>query len=106
MPTVHIIEHNGAEHEVEAQNGESIMIAAVKHMIDGIDADCGGSCSCGTCHVFIDPQWMAAVGQADEYEEPMLDMNPERQETSRLSCQVVMSDALDGLIVRLPQSQF
>ncbi len=106
MPTIHIIEYNGTEHEVEAQNGESLMLAAVKQMIDGIDADCGGSCSCGTCHVFVDPAWMANVGEADEYEEPMLDMNPERQAGSRLSCQITVNDTLDGLVVRLPRSQF
>lgn len=106
MPTIHVIEYNGTEHEVEAQNGESLMLSAVKQMIDGIDADCGGSCSCGTCHVFVDPAWMANVGEADEYEEPMLDMNPERQATSRLSCQITIDDTLDGLVVRLPRSQF
>jgi 2Fe-2S ferredoxin len=106
MPKITYIEHNGTEHIVDAFNGDNVMSTAIKNMVPGIDADCGGACSCGTCHVFIDKLWMDAVGTPGEFEEPMLDLNPDRSETSRLSCQIDVSDELDGLIVRLPEFQF
>lgn len=106
MTRITYIEHNGTEHVVDANNGESVMEAAINNLVPGIDADCGGACSCGTCHVFVDENWVQAVGQPGEFEEPMLDINPERSANSRLSCQIDISDELDGLIVRLPEFQF
>lgn len=106
MTRITFIEHDGTEHEVNAQPGESVMLAAINNMVPGIDADCGGACSCGTCHVFVDPGWLALTGEAGEYEEPMLDLNPDRRPESRLSCQISVSEALDGLVVRLPEYQF
>ncbi|MGM0632234.1 MAG: 2Fe-2S iron-sulfur cluster-binding protein [Pseudomonadota bacterium] len=106
MARITFIEYNGTRHEVDARSGESVMLAAINHMVPGIDADCGGACSCGTCHVFVDPAWLAATGEAGEYEEPMLDLNPDRRPESRLSCQITVSEALDGLVVRLPEFQF
>jgi len=82
------------------------MTTAIKNRVPGIDADCGGACSCGTCHVFIDAAWMSKVGESGEFEEPMLDLNPDRASNSRLSCQIDISDDLDGMIVRLPEFQF
>ena len=106
MPRITLIEHSGKEHVVEAKNGDSLMTTAIKNRVPGIDADCGGACSCGTCHVFIDAAWMSKVGESGEFEEPMLDLNPERASNSRLSCQIDISDELDGLVVRLPEFRF
>ena len=106
MTRITYIEHNGTEHVIDASNGESVMEAAINNLVPGIDADCGGACSCGTCHVFVDEAWVQAVGEPGEFEEPMLDINPERSANSRLSCQIDISDELDGLVVRLPEFQF
>jgi len=106
MPKITYIEHSGTEHIVEAINGDNVMTTAIKNMVPGIDADCGGACSCGTCHVFVDEAWLDAVGGPGEFEEPMLDLNPERSGNSRLSCQIDISENLDGLVVRLPEFQF
>lgn len=106
MTRITYIEHNGTEHVIDASNGDSVMEAAIKNLVPGIDADCGGACSCGTCHVFVDEVWVQAVGEPGEFEEPMLDINPERSANSRLSCQIDISDELDGLVVRLPEFQF
>ncbi|MBC52960.1 MAG: 2Fe-2S ferredoxin [Gammaproteobacteria bacterium] len=106
MTRITYIEHNGTEHVVDASNGDSVMEAAIKNLVPGIDADCGGACSCGTCHVFVDENWVQAVGEPGEFEEPMLDINPERSANSRLSCQIDISDDLDGLVMRLPEYQF
>ena len=106
MPTVKFIEFNGTEHVVDANNGESIMIAATSNLVPGIDADCGGECSCATCHVLIDAEWMAKLEPRTEQEESMLDLNPDRTDESRLSCQIPMSDDLDGITVKLPEFQY
>lgn len=106
MRRITLIEHNGTEHAVDAKAGDSLMTTAIKNRVPGIDADCGGACSCGTCHVFIDPAWLERVGEPGPFEEPMLDLNPERAANSRLSCQIDISDDLEGLIVRLPEFQF
>lgn len=105
MAKIRFIEHNGKQHDVNATNGTSVMNAAIDNLVPGIDADCGGECSCATCHVIIDDKWMAKVGNPGDQEESMLDMNPEREPNSRLSCQIKVRDELDGLIVRLPQFQ-
>lgn len=106
MARITFIEYNGTEHQVDAEPGQSVMLAAINNMVPGIDADCGGACSCGTCHVFVDPHWFTATGEAGEYEEPMLDLNPDRRPESRLSCQITVTEKLDGLVVRLPEFQF
>ena len=105
MAKIRFIEHNGKQHEVEASNGMSVMNAAIDNLVPGIDADCGGECSCATCHVIVDDKWMKVVGPPSDQEESMLDMNPERDKNSRLSCQIRVRDELDGLVVRLPQFQ-
>jgi len=106
MANITLIEHDGTEHKIEAQNGLSVMNAALDNLVPGIDADCGGECSCATCHIMVNEAWMAKVGQPSEAEESMLDLNPERQSNSRLSCQIEVTDELDGLIVNLPEFQF
>lgn len=105
MPRIIFIEHDGTEHEIDAQSGLSLMNAAVDNLVPGIDADCGGECSCATCHVVVKDAWMAKVGQPNDREESMLDLNPEREANSRLSCQVAVTDELDGLTVDVPEFQ-
>jgi ferredoxin, 2Fe-2S len=99
------IEHNGKEHVIEAKVGHSVMEGAVKHNIPGIDADCGGACACATCHVHVDPEWFEKTGGPSVMEESMLDFANELEPTSRLSCQIILTDDLDGLIVRIPENQ-
>ncbi|MBI1251580.1 MAG: 2Fe-2S iron-sulfur cluster binding domain-containing protein [Alphaproteobacteria bacterium] len=105
MAKITYIEHGGRQHVVEVPNGQSVMEGAVKNNVPGIDADCGGACACATCHVFVDESWLAKSGDKSSMEESMLDFASEVQPNSRLSCQIKVSDALDGLIVRLPASQ-
>ncbi|MEM9170085.1 MAG: 2Fe-2S iron-sulfur cluster-binding protein [Pseudomonadota bacterium] len=105
MPKVTYIEHNGAEHVIEGEVGSSVMEVAVRNLVPGIDADCGGACACATCHVYVDAAWQEKVGKPESMEESMLDFASAPQENSRLSCQITLSDALDGLIVRLPEFQ-
>jgi 2Fe-2S ferredoxin len=105
MPKVTYIEHSGKEHVIDAPNGQTVMEAAVKHAVPGIDADCGGACACATCHVYVDEAWRAKTGDASAMELSMLDFANEVEPNSRLCCQIKLTDALDGLIVRLPASQ-
>jgi len=105
MPKITYIEHNGTEHVIDAENGVSVMETAIKNMVPGIDADCGGACACATCHVYVDDAWAEKTGKPEAMEESMLDFASESKQTSRLSCQLTVSDALDGLVVRLPEFQ-
>jgi len=105
MPKITYIEHGGVEHIINAQSGFSVMEVAKANGIPGIDADCGGSCACATCHVYVDPDWLDRVGHRSENEIELLECVDKPDDTSRLSCQIVISDALDGLIVRMPQDQ-
>ena len=105
MGQITFVEHDGAQHQVDIEDGKSLMQIAMDNGVPGIDADCGGECACGTCHVIIDGNWKNAVGHADDEESRMLEMIPERAETSRLSCQVQVSNAMDGMIVHLPEFQ-
>src|SRR3977135_2485518 len=105
MPKVTYVEYNGTEHQVEVPIGLSVMRGAVNKAVRGIDADCGGECACATCHVYVDPAWIGMVGTQGEQESSMLSFAATAQENSRLSCQIKMSDALDGLVVRLPEGQ-
>ena len=106
MAKITYIEFNGTEHVVDAKPGMTVMEGAVKNMIPGIDAECGGACACATCHVYIDEAWTEIVGKPEEMEEDMLDFGFDVRDNSRLSCQITVSDELDGLIVRLPEQQF
>ncbi len=105
MPKIKYIEENGKEHEVEVPVGWSVMEGAVKHLIPGIDADCGGACACATCHVYVDPAWKAKMPPMSDMEETMLDFAQDREASSRLSCQIKVTEELDGLVVRMPKSQ-
>ena len=105
MAKITYVEHNGKEHTVEVKNGLSVMEGAVKNNIPGIDADCGGACACATCHVYVDPAWKDKTGSTSAMEDSMLDFAENVEPTSRLSCQIKVSDDLDGLVVRMPESQ-
>jgi len=100
------IDPAGTEHVLEGEKGMSVMELATKHDVPGIEADCGGACSCATCHVYVDPAWTEVTGTADEMEEDMLDFAFDVRENSRLSCQLEITEAFDGLIVRIPEKQF
>ena len=106
MPKITFIQPDGSSQVVEAQSGMTAMEAAKKNDVEGIEAECGGACACATCHVYVDEAWREAVGGPTEMEEDMLDFAFEVQPTSRLSCQIKVTDALDGLIVRVPGKQF
>ena len=106
MPQVTYINHDGSSVEVDVPAGTSVMQAAVDNMIDGIVAECGGSCSCATCHCYSDEAWLDRLPPPSGMEKDMIECVLEPRPNSRLSCQVVVTDALDGLVVRLPESQF
>jgi ferredoxin, 2Fe-2S len=107
MPKITFIEHNGTPHTVDAQNGKSVMLAAINNNVPGIDADCGGECACATCHVYIDAAWLPKIGlpEPGSQEASMLSFAAVTQPDSRLSCQITVTDALDGLVVRMPEGQ-
>ena len=106
MGRVTYIESNGEQHQVNLENGQSIMQGALDNLIEGILGECGGCCSCATCHCYVDDAWLETVGAPDDMEKDMLDSVVDPQSSSRLSCQIQLSDDLDGLVVRLPESQF
>ena len=106
MSKIKYIEFNGNEHEIEVSNGLTVMEGAIKNKIPGIDADCGGACACATCHVYVDNKWIEKLSPKDDSEEDMLDFAFEVKSNSRLSCQITVSDELDGLIVNMPEKQF
>ena len=105
MPTIIYKDHEGNERPIEAKNGETVMETAIKNSVPGIDADCGGACACATCHVYVDEAFMEKVGQPEDMEQSMLDFAENVQANSRLSCQITVSDDLDGLKVTTPESQ-
>jgi len=100
------IEDDGSKHEVEVESGTTLMQAALDNMVDGIVGDCGGGLSCATCHCYIDEAWLDVVGVAEDTEKDMLICAIDPKENSRLSCQVTVTDEMDGLVVSLPEAQF
>ena len=105
MAKITFISHDGTERTLEAKNGMSVMEVAVNNSVPGIDADCGGACACATCHVYVDPAFLAQAGEQQEMEKSMLDFAENLKPNSRLSCQIKVTDALDGLRVTTPESQ-
>jgi 2Fe-2S ferredoxin len=105
MAKITYIEHTNKEHIVEVPNNMSVMEGAIQNNIPGIDADCGGSMACATCHVYVDEKWFNKLEKKEEGEEDMLDMAYQPNNFSRLSCQLLVSDELNGLIVRMPSKQ-
>lgn len=105
MVTITFLAPDGVARSVEAAPGGSVMEAAVRNNVPGIDADCGGACACATCHVIVAPDWWERVGPPDRGEAEMLEFSEHVQSNSRLSCQIRISEALDGLVLQLPENQ-
>jgi 2Fe-2S ferredoxin len=105
MPQITFMLPDGERRTVEGRPGESLMDAAIRHNIPGIEAECGGGCTCATCHVYVDGEWSRALGIPSEEEEDMLDFVPSVKATSRLSCQILLADDHDGLVVHVPRRQ-
>ena len=105
MSKITYIEHNGKEHTINVDNGLTVMEGAVQNDIPGIDADCGGSMACATCHVYVKEEWFNKLPAKQDGEDDMLDQAYEPLQNSRLSCQLIVSDELEGLIVNLPEKQ-
>ena len=105
MAKITYIENNGTERTIDVEPGLTVMEGAVRNLVPGIDADCGGACACATCHVYVHPDWIAKTGEAEDMERSMLDFADEVKDTSRLSCQIKVTPDLDGLIVSTPRSQ-
>lgn len=106
MPTVYFIDADGNQFEAEADAGSNVMEAAVDNFVDGIVGECGGVLSCATCHCYVDEKWLAKLPDASEQEEDMLDMAIEPKDNSRLSCQIELTEELDGIVVHMPKAQF
>ena len=105
MPKITYIEHNGTSHQIDVANGLTVMEGAVQNNIPGIDADCGGSMACATCHVYVKEDWFNRIPKKENGEEDMIDMAYEPNKFSRLSCQISVTDEIDGLVVDLPKKQ-
>ena len=105
MAKITYIEYSGKRHTIEVQNGLTVMEGAVQNNIPGIDADCGGSMACATCHVYVKEEWFNKLPKKEDGEEDMLDMAFEPKKNSRLSCQLMVTDQLEGLVVNLPEKQ-
>lgn len=105
MPKITYVDHAGAERTVEGSVGATVMETALRNNVPGIDAECGGACACATCHVYVDDAWIAAVGKAQDMEQDMLDFASDVRANSRLSCQIRITPALDGLSVTTPAQQ-
>ena len=105
MPKVTYIDNHENSKTIEVENGLSVMEGAIQNDIPGIDADCGGSMACATCHVYVEEKWLDKIPKAEEAEEDMIDMAFEPKKNSRLSCQITVTDEIDGLIVTTPEKQ-
>ena len=106
MPKIIYQTRDGARHEVEVENGYSVMEGAVNNNIEGIVAECGGACACATCHGYIDEDWFNKLAPMDDMEDSMLDAAFERQANSRLTCQIEVSDELNGLVVTVGENEY
>jgi 2Fe-2S ferredoxin len=105
MPKVTFLAFTGGAHTVEVPVGTTLMRAATDNRVPGIDGDCGGNCACATCHIYVDPNWSDRMEARRPTEEDMLNIVAEPRGNSRLACQITVTDALDGLIVSLPEAQ-
>ena len=105
MPKITYKDFQGISKTIEVENGLTVMEGAIQNNIPGIDADCGGSMACATCHVYVEEKWLNKIQKAEEAEEDMIDMAFEPKKNSRLSCQLIVSEELDGLIVTTPSKQ-
>ncbi len=106
MPKVNYITPDETKHEVDVEAGYSIMEGAIDNNIDGIVAECGGACACATCHSYVDAAWTDKIPAMDDMEDSMLDAAFERKDNSRLTCQIEMSDALDGIVIHVADNDY
>ena len=106
MPKITYKDFQGGSKTIEIESGLTVMEGAIQNDIPGIDADCGGACACATCHVYVADEWINKLPNKDDSEEDMLDFAFEVKESSRLSCQITVSDELEGLVVKMPEKQF
>ena len=106
MPNITYTDKDGKSRTVDAEAGSTVMETAIRNNVPGIEAECGGACACATCHVYVDEEWREKVGEPSPMEEDMLDFAFDVRPSSRLSCQIKVTDALDGLVVRIPEKQF
>ena len=105
MPKITYIDQTGNSKTIEVENGLTVMEGAIQNNIPGIDADCGGSMACATCHVYVEDSWLNKIPKAEDAENDMIDMAYNPKKNSRLSCQIIVSDELDGLVVTTPEKQ-
>ena len=105
MAKITYITNDAKIHKIEVENGLTVMEGAIQNDIPGIDADCGGACACATCHVYVDEKWIDKLPKKESAEEDMLDMANEPNQFSRLTCQITVTDDLDGLVVKMPSKQ-
>ena len=106
MPKVIYITPDEVRHEVDVEAGYSIMEGAINNNIEGIVAECGGACACATCHSYVDQAWVDKIPSMDDMEDSMLDAAFERKDNSRLTCQIEMSDALDGIVIHVADNEY
>lgn len=106
MPNITFIDHKGKQRTVKGETGHTVMEAAIKNGVPGIEAECGGACACATCHVYVHDDWKKVVGEPAEQEEDMLDFAFDVRDSSRLCCQIKITDELEGLIVTTPEQQY
>ena len=106
MPLITYVESNGTQHSVQVEIGSSVMQGAIDHGIEGIVAECGGSCTCATCHCYVDDAWFPRLNEPEEMEKDMLICAHDPRPNSRLSCQIAVTDELDGLVIHIPESQY
>lgn len=106
MPKITYIDFEGEQRSIDANVGDTVMETAINNDVPGIDADCGGACACATCHVYVSEDWTDLVGKAEDLEAEMLDVAEDVRDNSRLSCQIHITDEMDGLVVTTPESQF
>jgi 2Fe-2S ferredoxin len=106
MPKIIYQTPDGIRHEVEVENGYSVMEGAINNNIEGIVAECGGACACATCHSYIDEAWIGKLAEMDDMEDSMLDAAFDRKNNSRLTCQIEVSDELDGLVVHVAENEY
>ncbi|MDG2107844.1 MAG: 2Fe-2S iron-sulfur cluster-binding protein [Woeseiaceae bacterium] len=106
MPKIIYVTQDAVRHEIDVENGYSVMEGAINNNINGIVAECGGACACATCHSYVDESWVEKLNEMDDMEDSMLDMAFDRKENSRLTCQIEVSDELDGLVVYVAENEF
>ena len=106
MAKITYVENSGTRHEMEVENGLSVMEGAVNNLVPGIDADCGGACACATCHSYVDEAWLDKMPPMDDMEDSMLDAAFERKDNSRLTCQIEVNSDLDGLIIHVADNEY